>query len=172
MLLTLQYYYPCACFCCCCCLWCLWCWPAPVVVTGVAVVFAFVVRQFRVGGGAGRETAAVRRIGRTGPDQQRADVCPGTGVESANSRRNTTFIGVAVPTQRGFNEQHGGGAGPRAAAGDSHPGVSSSSGLTHVRGNAGTKHENATNFVYRRAGRTQKEVNERLGGGVGRPTAK
>ena len=94
----------------------MWCWPAPVVVTAVAVVFVVVVRKFHVGGGAGRETAVVRRIGRTGLDQQRADVCPGAGVENTSSRPNITFIGVAVLTHRGFNEQLGGGAGPRAAA--------------------------------------------------------
>ena len=72
-------------------------------------------RQCRIGGGAGRETAVERRIGRTGLDQQEADACMRAGVENTEDRHNTSSIGVAALTPRGFNEQLGGGAGRRAA---------------------------------------------------------
>ena len=81
------------------------------------------------------------------------------------------FIGGPGEPKRGLTNDSAAGWADRPPSNTSDAGGSSGSGLTHVRGNAGTKKENATNFVYRRAGITQKRVNERLGGGVGRPTA-
>ena len=81
------------------------------------------------------------------------------------------FIGEPGRPKRWLTNDLAAGWADRPPSNTSDAGGSSGSGLTHVRGNAGTKKENATNFVYRRAGRTQKGVNERLGGGVGRPTA-
>ena len=76
----------------------------------------FSYRQFRIGGGVGKLSAAAWRFGRTGREQQRADACPRAGVENTKQKPNITSIGVPALTRRGFNEQVGGGVGRTTAA--------------------------------------------------------